>query len=251
MRKGCEPLVFGTKEQDARLRQQMAQIQVDLARCHFDNIGSLQLNEKEDKFFIGPELVTGLGPWKSSFAYYNDVVEHALRSSVSNDELNSRHSFAVPLVFKDLIARFCSDDIGPFSLTNRDFGFHNILVDENFAIIGVIDLDGIMTAPKEVVGQFPVLSDMAPPPPGVPPRNPLVLKREQEEKPLIESYAALLRELADGSERQIFADIMTTAHALVRGLEAFMMHQDFVNDKWMDSFLYILRNEVYRSEDEE
>ena len=242
-RKECAPFVFGTEEQDARLRQQMAHIQLDLARCRFDSIGSLQFDEKDNEFFIGPEIVTGLGPWKSSFAYYNDIAEHALKSSASRDDLTSRHSFAVPLVFKDLVARICSDDTGPFSLTNRDLGFHNVLVDEHFAVIGVIDLDGIMAALKEVVGQFPVLSGLDPPAPGFPPSNPLVLKREQKEKPLIESYAALLERLADGPERQIFADIMTTSHALVRGLGAFEMHQGFVNDRWMKSFLYLLRKE--------
>ena len=245
-RKDCTPLVFGTAEQDARLRQQMARIQVDLARCHFDSIGSLRFDEKDNEFFIGAEPVTGLGPWKSSFAYYNDIAEHALKSTVSREELSSRHSFALPLVFKDLVARFCSDDTGPFSLANRDLGFHNILVDDDFAIIGVIDLDGIMAAPKEVVGQFPGLSDMDPPAPGIPPANTLVLEREEKEKPLMESYAALLREYADDSERQIFADIMTTPHALVRGLEDFEMHQDFVNDMWMDSFLYLLRKEGFQ-----
>ena len=243
-RKGYPPFVFGTEEQDARLKQQMAHIQVDLARCRFDSIGSLRFNGITNEFFIGPEVVTGLGPWKFSFAYYNDIAEYALKSSASNDELRSRHSFAVPLVFKDLVARFCSDDTGPFSLTNRAFGFHNVLVDENFAVIGVIRLDGIMAAPKEVVGQFPELSGLDPPAPGIPPSNPLVLKREQKEKPLIESYAALLRGLADGPERQIFADIMTTPHVLVQGLKAFEMHQDLVNDMWMQSFLYLLRTEV-------
>ena len=242
-RKECAPFVFGTEEQDARLRQQMAHIQVDLARCRSDSIGSLQFDEKDNEVFIGPEIVTGLGPWKSSFAYYNDIAEHALKSSASNDQLNSRHSFALPLVFKDLVARFCSDETGPFSLTNRDLGFHNLLVDENFAVIGVIDLDGIMAAPKEVVGQFPDSSGLDPPAPEIPPANSLVLKREQKEKSMIESYAALLRVHADGPERQIFADIMTTPHALVRGLQAFEMHQDFVNDEWMKSFLYILRTE--------
>lgn len=240
-RKECAPLVYGTKEQDARLRQQMAQIQIDLARCRFDSIGSLRFNEKDNGFCIGPETVTGLGPWKSSFAYHIDAAEHALKSSASRDELSSRHSFAVPLVFKDLVTRFCSDDTGPFSLTNRDFGFHNVLVDDNFSIIGVIDLDGIMAAPKEVVGQFPALSGLDLPAPGIPPRNPLVMEWEEKRKPLRESYAALLRVYADGPERQIFADIMAIPYVIVRGLKAFEMHQDYVNDEWMESFLYLLR----------
>ena len=222
----------------------MARIQVELARCRFDSIGSLQFDEEDKRFFIGPEIVTGLGPWKSLFAYYNDVAEHALKSSASNRELSSRNSFAVPVIFKDLVARFCADETGPFSLTNRDLGFHNVLVDENFALISVIDLDGIMAAPKEVVGQFPTLSGIDPPAPGITTSNPLALKRQEREKHWMESYAALLRGNADGPDGQIFADIMTTQHALVRGLRAFEMHQDFVNDKWMDSLLYLLWNKV-------
>ena len=64
-RKERAPFVFGTEEQNARLRRQMARIQVELARCRFDSIGSLQYDERDDAFFIGPELATGLGPWKS------------------------------------------------------------------------------------------------------------------------------------------------------------------------------------------
>ena len=88
-----------------------------------------------------------------------------------------------------------------------------------------------MAAPKEVVGQFPVLSGLQLSAPGIPPANEMVIEREQREKPLIESYAALLREYADGPERRILADILAIPHAIVRGLRAFQMHQDFVNDE--------------------
>ena len=150
----------------------------------------------------------------------------------------------MPLVFKDLVARFCSDDTGPFSLANLDFEVHNVFVDDDFSLIGVIDLDGVMAAPKEVVGQFPVLSALQPPAPGISPANEMVVEREQREKPLIKSYAALLGEYADGPERQIFADILAIPHAIVRGLRDIQMHQDFVNDEWMESFLYLLRKKL-------
>lgn len=244
-RKGCAPFVFGTKEQDARLRRQMAEIQVDLARCHFDEIGSLWFDKEGDEISTAPHPVSGLGPWKSSFACYNDIAEYALRRSASYDEITSRHSFAVPLVFKNLVPRLCSNDTGPFSLANLNFGFNNVLVDENFFMIGVIDLDGVVAAPKEVVGQFPTMSGLDPPAPGIPPKNSLVLEMEKKERPLIESYAALLREIAHGRERQIFAGIMTNRHALIRGLDAFGT-QEYVNDMWMDSFLYLLRKECLR-----
>ena len=67
-------------------------------------------------------------------------------------ELNTRCSFALPLLFKELVRQYCSDDTGLPPSTNQDFGFHNILVDDNFFIIGVIDFDEVMAALKDVVG---------------------------------------------------------------------------------------------------
>ena len=58
-----------------------------------------------------------------------------------------------------------------------------------------------------------------------------VKSREEQEKPSIESYAASLRILAICSERQIFADMMSIPKGLVRGLNALISHQDFVNDQ--------------------
>ena len=95
-------------------------------------------------------------------------------------------------------------------LTNQDFGFHNILVDDNFTIIVVIDFNGAMAALKEVVGQFPALSALDPPAPEVPPRNEFVKAQEGQGKSLIESYTASLRILAICSKRRIFADMMWT-----------------------------------------
>lgn len=222
----------------------MAQIQVELAQCQLGQIGSPRYDKGSGEFTIGPEIKTGLGPWNSSFAYYHDTAEHALNSCASDMELNTRCSFALPLLFKELVRRYCSDDNGPFSLTNRDFGFHNILVDDKFSIIGVIDFDGITAAPKEVVGQFPALCALGSPALGVPPGNEFVKAREEQEKPSIESSATSLRTLAIGSERQIFADMMSIPNSLVRGLNALISHQNFVNDQWMDSFLYPLRKRI-------
>jgi hypothetical protein len=166
----------------------MTQIQVELAQCQFGQIGSLRYDKTSGEFTIGPGSETGLGPWKSSFAYYHDAAEHALNSS--DMELNTKCSFALPLLFKELVCRYCSDDTGPFSLTNRDFGLHNILVDDKFSIIGVIDFDGIMAAPKEVIGQFPALCALGSPALGVPPGNEFVKAQEEQEKPSIEASAS-------------------------------------------------------------
>jgi len=196
----------------------MAQIQVELTQCQFGQIGSLRYDQGSGEFTIGPDIETELGPWKSSFAYYHDAAEHAVNSCASDMELNARCFFALPLLFKEPVRRYCSNDTSPFSLTHRDSGFHNILVDDNFSIIGVIDFDGIMAAPKEVVGQFPALCALDRP------LQEFVKAREEQEKPSIESYATSLRTLAIGSERQIFADMMSIPESLVRGLNAFISH---------------------------
>lgn len=86
-----------------------------------------------------------------------------MNSCASDMGLNTQCSFALLLLFKELVRRYCSNDTGPFSLTTRYFGFHNVLVDDSYSIIGVIDFDGIMAALKEVVGQFPALCTLDPP----------------------------------------------------------------------------------------
>jgi hypothetical protein len=97
----------------------MAQIQAELAQCQLGQIGSPRYGKASGEFTIGPENETGLGPWKSSFAYYHDAAEHALNGCLSDMELNTRCSFALPLLFKELVRRYCPDDTSPFSLTPR------------------------------------------------------------------------------------------------------------------------------------
>lgn len=65
------------------------------------------------------ESETGLGPWKSSSAYNHDAAEHAPGSCASDIGLNTRCSFALPLLFKELVRRHRPDDTSPFSLTPR------------------------------------------------------------------------------------------------------------------------------------
>lgn len=46
-------------------------------------------------------------------------------------------------------------DSGDFGLTNLDIGTNNVLVNENFDIVAVIDWDSVVTAPGAVLHQFP------------------------------------------------------------------------------------------------
>ena len=67
----------------------------------------------------------------------------------------------------------CATDRGPFALTNCDIGFHNILLNENLSIIGMIDCNTVKTAPIHVVAQIPGLSDMMIAKPGLATMKPM------------------------------------------------------------------------------
>jgi hypothetical protein len=69
-------------------------------------------------------------------------------------------SFALPVLLNHLMGIHSQERTGPFRLFNRDFGAHNILVDNDFNIVGIIDFDGVVASPLEAAAQYPVLSAM-------------------------------------------------------------------------------------------
>jgi len=126
----------------------------------------------------------GKGPWTSAMDYYDDLANHVLRVCVADavPEVQESSSFAVPMLFKHLISLY-GYSIGrniPFGLTNRDFGAHNFLVNDEIEIIGVIDFDGVMAAPIELVAQYPRLTELDREPPGHVETRPLVIERIED-----------------------------------------------------------------------
>ncbi|MCJ1244536.1 hypothetical protein MMC30_001734 [Trapelia coarctata] len=251
--KSCDAGLFGTADQDRRFRQQMAGIQVELSSFKFDQIGSLYQDEKISDFFIGPDIETGKGPWTSSMDYYNDLANHALQVCVADaaPDVQTSCSFAIPILFKHLISLYGYNNRGgPFSLTNRDFGAHNLLVNDDFEIIGVIDFDGVMAAPIEVVAQLPQLTRLDREPPGHVETRPFAIDRIKRTEPKLKEYKNLVEmaELRMGSSKKgevTIANIMLLdATSVFQGLRRYASHQKFVNDKWMDAYLRLVREHV-------
>lgn len=250
--KDCALGLYGTPEQDRSFRREMARIQAVLATFTFDRIGSLYQDPATEEFFIGPDIETDKGPWSHSSDYFADVVEHALRVCVNNaaPEVLTSASFALPVIFTDLMKRsggsnsHSSDGpAAPFCLTNRDLGPHNLLVDEEFHIVGVIDLDGIMAAPYEVAAQFPVFAGLEPEPPGHVETRPAALERIKMTEPLIREYNDMIKEIeecADSPERKIWNIMLSNGARVVQGLNEYKSHQKFVNDMWLDAYNRLL-----------
>lgn len=250
--KGLKPYIFGTPDQDRAFRQRMAEIQVALSSITFHQIGSLYQDEETQDFFIGPEVETGKGPWQSSADYYSDMTDHALEmcAKYADSAVHTATSFANPILFKHLMS-LCGREYNKqatFSLTNRDFGAHNLLVNENFEILGVIDLDNVIAAPIETVAQFPEQTGMTLGPPGHVETRPLAIQRIKAEEPKIRAYQSFVDEAEVRSSKQPearFAALMLLdAASLCRGLRNYESYQKWVNDNWQEAYLRILHKHL-------
>ncbi|KAK5992196.1 Found in mitochondrial proteome protein 29 [Cladobotryum mycophilum] len=249
MAKDCDPGMYGTPNQDRKFRQQMANVQAELSSFTFDKIGSLYQNEETSEFFIGPELETGKEPWSSVVNYYADIADHALHSaarSIEHPDLQTGPSFTNPIVFKHLISLYGATGAGPFRLTNRDYGAHNLLVNDNFEIVGVIDFDGIMSAPIEVVVQYPALTGLDREIPGHVATIPAAIERIERTKSKLVDYQKLMgaaeSAIQSNQGQTPIADLlMSDAASMYQGLLRYRGHQKWVNDQWMEAYMGFLR----------
>lgn len=253
--KKCDAHLFGTQDQDRKFRQQMADIQVKLSSFTFDQIGSLYQDEQTSDFFIGPDVETGKGPWASSMDYYTDLANHVLQVCVrsAEPEVQKSVSFTIPCVFQHLIFLYSQSRSmgGPSSLVNRDFGAHNLLVNDNFEIIGVIDLDGVMAAPMEVVAQYPVLTGLDTEPPGHVETKPAAIDRIRVTEPKLKEYKDLIGTAeaemnGDEGDTPIANLMLSDATNVFQGLLSYRCHQKFVNDNWMEAYARLLHSYYMR-----
>ncbi|CAG8373894.1 unnamed protein product [Penicillium salamii] len=247
---------FGTPEQDQKFRRQMAAIQVEISSLPFDKIGSLYEDPKTGDFYVGPDCSSGQSPWESSFEYYRYLAQKKLEDTVQNapEEVQDDSSFSLPILFERLISMYTEKSVrGPFGIAYPDFGAHNLLVNENFEILAVIDFDGVISAPIEVQAQFPTLTGLDVEPPFHVTTKPLAIARINHTKPKLEEYKHMVQE--QERETEIGDDtldqqgrlgdlLLSHASAIIAGLEAYGMHQDFVNQMWMLSFSRLLRRKL-------
>ncbi|OJJ60072.1 hypothetical protein ASPSYDRAFT_30886 [Aspergillus sydowii CBS 593.65] len=142
---------------------------------------------------------------------------------------------------------------GPFGLAHSDFGAHNLLVNENFDILAVIDFDGLIAGPLEIQAQFPSLTGLDVEPPFVVETKPLVVSRINATRPKLEEYKRMVQELEGQTETPKDTHslhkrpgdlLLSHSSAIITGLQEYSMHQDFVNQKWMLSFEHLLQEKT-------
>ena len=238
---------MGTIRQDQKFREQMAKIQAEVNSFKFREIGSLYHSEETSSFFIGPELETGLGPWTSSTEYYYDLANELIKRTAArcHEKTTESPSFALPVLLNHLMSIYSEERTGPFRLVNRDFGAHNILVDNDFNIVGVVDFDGVTAAPLEAAAQFPVLSCMDVEPPGFIETNPYAVERIKRTEPQLARYKEWLikyeAELGDGSA-PVGSRLMTISGHIYQGFLRNSRLLRSENETWFASALKMLRD---------
>lgn len=142
----------------------MAHVIVVLGNLKFNKIGSLVRDPETREFRIGEELFTREGPYSTAQQYYDELsrayfflrTRHC-ESNLTLAKMNLWGGFTLPFVFSGFMPLIddSENDCGPFGLANGDFGLHNILIDDEFNITGIIDLDGVVASPLACVAQYP------------------------------------------------------------------------------------------------
>ncbi|PGH20360.1 hypothetical protein AJ80_03628 [Polytolypa hystricis UAMH7299] len=154
---------------------------------------------------------------------------------------NIRNSFLNPIIFKNLMP-LCEDPSrrnGSFYLANRDFGPRNILIDDDFNVVGVIDFDGIISAPIEVAAQFPRFSAMDMKPPGIRYTNEHWAEQTEQMACNQQVYKAMVLDAESrldggkGRDHLLANALLANPTVVYHGIEAYSTHQESVNDAWM------------------
>jgi hypothetical protein len=143
------------------LFSQWTSFQAELAAFTFPQIGSISQFSPVTGPIIGPiatSSIDGLpaaGPFQSAWEYFVAVAEGrvalALRRKHSGAE-TSHFATLGPLVFRNIVR---DTDIfrgseGPFHFNHMDMDMQNILVDDDFNLVAVIDWEFAQSAPWEV-----------------------------------------------------------------------------------------------------
>ncbi|KAJ8129537.1 hypothetical protein O1611_g4098 [Lasiodiplodia mahajangana] len=151
-----------------RFYRSVAECHVEMAALRFSKIGTI-VRRGEGEYDIGPFPDIG-GPFDSTASFFEAWAEH-IRFPLGEDKIlemmkggPARRVLAAINGFPSRIkeaARRISNNHGPFPLCHADFLHSNIVVDESFQVLGIIDWESACTLPLQLV-TFPAFLDAMP-----------------------------------------------------------------------------------------
>ena len=155
-----ERMSIATPEQDSHFLQQMASIQSELANVKLHAIGSVF--SKADGFEVRADVETAKGPFSQPKDYYLAVALQRHKRFADVARSSEISSTDLPALLALMIHAGYGPDDGTddvaekeYGLANRDLVPRNLLIDDNFNIVGMIDLDFVVAAPKHVTATLP------------------------------------------------------------------------------------------------
>jgi hypothetical protein len=120
----------------------------------FDKIGCIFKDPETGHYEIGP-LPNGLGgPYLTATEYYQAWAASNMPEPGVTSDFPSRIETIASMISKN--------DNGPFRLIHPDFGHNNIIVDDDFNILSVIDWEYSFVGPPELAARFPIRLQMYP-----------------------------------------------------------------------------------------
>ncbi|CAG8897234.1 unnamed protein product [Penicillium egyptiacum] len=149
----------------------MAEIQVELSRIQLPKIGTILHRNDDGSFEQGP--IPGIGgPFETAAEFFKawaakiefGLSKDRLREVAGSlaDELSSSASSfrsSVGTSAESLSVR----NRGPFPLYHGDFGHSNMIFDDEYKLLGVIDWEAAFAGPWEISGEFPLTLSIVPP----------------------------------------------------------------------------------------
>ena len=234
-------------EQYQQVLAQIAKITVELASHTFPRIGHL-VEDADCTFRIGKELETDEGPFETASEYYAAISSARLRSYTdyipNNEVAEACPGLQLPTLFTSfmpILTRHDNDDRGPFCLTNRDLGLHNVLINAELKIVGVIDCDTMFAAPIHVAAQTLNIALLTLPVPGLATKKEAAKKTYRNGREMLDYFLERVKEFElERSPMTTLADAMDSDGArLVEGLESYRSMQEWSNAEWVKGYWYI------------
>ncbi|KAI0818416.1 kinase-like domain-containing protein [Xylaria sp. FL0064] len=147
----------------------VAECHVQITALRFSKIGTI-VRSAEGEYNIGPFPDIG-GPFDSATSFFEAWAEH-IRFPLGKDRIleimkggpAQRVLAAInefPSQIKAVARRMSCNNHGPFPLCHADFLHSNIVVDESFQVLGIIDWEGACTLPLQLV-TFPGFLNVMP-----------------------------------------------------------------------------------------
>ncbi|OHE90477.1 hypothetical protein CORC01_14228 [Colletotrichum orchidophilum] len=151
--------------------RRLAQMHVQLAMVQLPMIGTIVSRNEDGTYRQGP--IRGLGgPFNTATEFFKawaakttfGMTDENLRTAsgqYADEIIPSVLSF--PKSISNLASKLSTRDHGPFPLCHGDFGHNNIIVDDEYRVLGLIDWEASFAGPWEVFADFPLTLSMVPP----------------------------------------------------------------------------------------